>query len=215
MSDTITLDAQSRSETGTRAVRRLRRDGKLPAVVYGHGEGAVPVTLHTKSVTDALKHGAHLFDLNLDGKSEKVLIKDAAFDVYGTQLLHLDLTRVSLDENITTTVPVEMVGEAPGEKTGGVVAQKYADIEIECRADRIPDKIEADISNLGMGDNLHVGDLNFPEGVSPVPEAGIVVVHIAPPRVVETDEDEQAATEETGNEPEVLTEKKSDEDAEG
>ena len=214
MSDTITLQADAREASGTRAARRLRKAGKIPAVVYGHGEGTASIALDAKAVGDSLKHGAHLFNLDLaGGKTETVLIKDVAFDVYGERVLHMDLTRISLDERITTLVPVEMVGEAPGTLEGGVVSQKYSELEVECRADQIPDRILADIGALGMGDNLNISDLKLPEGVNATAEGDYVVVHIAPPRVVEDDEDEQAATEDTGAEPEVIGEK--DDDAEG
>ncbi|MEL7239761.1 MAG: 50S ribosomal protein L25, partial [Planctomycetota bacterium] len=104
--ETITLSAEKRDAQGTRAVRRLRSEGKLPAVVYGHGEGAVNISLPTKETVREINAGHAVFDLNIDGKSESVLLKDVQYNYLGDEILHLDFFRVNLGEEVTTDVPL-------------------------------------------------------------------------------------------------------------
>src|SRR6185436_12697703 len=132
--------AKSRSELGSRANKRLRDSGFVPGVIYGHKEAVVPVTLPKKEVTNHLNHGAHLFDLALEGKSEKVLVKEVQYDHLGIDVIHVDFARVSLDERVEVTVPIELKGE-PNTDEGGVVTQVMNDIEIECLVTEIPHSI--------------------------------------------------------------------------
>src|SRR5580692_3170143 len=100
------VTAQPRTELGSRANKRLRDAGKLPGVIYGHKEAVVPVTLPKREVVNFLNKGAHLFDLNLEGKSEKVLVKEVQYDHLGMEVLHVDFARVSLDEKVKVTIPL-------------------------------------------------------------------------------------------------------------
>src|SRR6476659_760374 len=118
MSQTAQVTAKQRSELGSRANKRLRDAGMLPGVIYGHKEAVVPVTLPKKEVVNHLNHGAHLFDLAIDGKSEKVLVKEVQYDHLGNQVIHIDFTRVSLDEKVEVTIPVELKGTPKGEAEG-------------------------------------------------------------------------------------------------
>ncbi|MEM8872930.1 MAG: 50S ribosomal protein L25 [Planctomycetota bacterium] len=207
MSDTITLEAEKRDKLGTRECRRIRKAGKIPGVVYGHGEGNTSVALPTKLTTESIHKGAHLFNLDIAGKTESVLLKDIQFDPFGVEILHLDFARISLDEIVTVLVPVHFVGEAKGEKEGGIVEHEHTEVEVECRADSIPDEIKVNVEALGLNDNLHVSDITFPEGVTPTMEPDTVIAHVAAPRVTAVaDEPAEASTE-----PEVLGEKKDDE----
>src|SRR3954466_7574316 len=105
------ISAKTRSELGSRANKRLRSAGMLPGVIYGHKEAVVPVTLPKKEVVNHLNHGAHVFDLAMDGKSQKVLVKEVQYDHLGTDVIHVDFARVSLDERVEVTVPIELKGE--------------------------------------------------------------------------------------------------------
>ncbi|MEM6560437.1 MAG: 50S ribosomal protein L25 [Planctomycetota bacterium] len=200
MSDTITLEAEKRDKLGTRECRRIRKAGKIPAVVYGHGEGNTSLALPTKLTTESIAKGAHLFNLDIAGSTESVLLKDIQFDPFGVDILHLDFARISLDEVVTVLVPLHYVGDAKGEKEGGVVAQEHTEVEVECRADSIPDEIKADISGLGLSDNLQVSDLTLPAGVTSTMDPDTVLVHVAPPRVIAVDDEPTAAD----GEPEVM-----------
>src|SRR5439155_11337521 len=126
---------------GSRANKRLRDAGFVPGVIYGHKEAVVPVTLPKKELVNQINSGAHLFDVSVDGKSEKVLVKEVQYDHLGIEVLHIDFARVSLDEKVTLTIPLELKGEPKGEADGGVLTQVISELEIECLVTDIPDVI--------------------------------------------------------------------------
>src|SRR5215471_5316126 len=127
-SQTAQLTAKVRSELGSRANKRLRDSGFIPGVIYGHKEAVVPVTLPRKETVGHISRGAHLFDLAIDGKSEKVLVKEVQYDHLGLHVIHVDFARVSLDERVEVTVPIELKGE-PKEEEGGVITQVINELE--------------------------------------------------------------------------------------
>jgi len=165
MAKTAQVTAKQRSELGSRANKRLRDQGLLPGVVYGHKEAIVPVTLPKKEVTNHLTHGAHLFDLDLNGKSEKVLVKDVQYDHLGLEIIHVDFARVSLDERVKVTVPLELKGTPKGEEDGGVLQQIMAELDIECLVTEIPEAIRHNVSDMAKDSVLHISDLQLPAGV--------------------------------------------------
>src|SRR5438552_15270423 len=142
------ITAKQRNQLGSRANKRLRDSGFVPGVIYGHKEAVVPVTLPKKDVENHLHHGAHLFDLALDGKSEKVLVKEVQYDHLGIDVIHVDFARVSLDEKVEVTVPLELKGEPKGEKDGGVLQQIINELQVECLVTDIPDKIVHNVSEM-------------------------------------------------------------------
>ncbi|MCC6239277.1 MAG: 50S ribosomal protein L25 [Phycisphaerales bacterium] len=176
MAHTTQLQVQSRTALGSRSNRRLRRTGVLPGVIYGHKQAIVPITLPGKELALALDHGTHLFDLNLDGQSEKALIKEVQYDHLGKEIIHVDFTRVSLDERVRVTVSLELKGEAPGEKDGGVVQQILNEIEIECLVTEIPDSVLVDISGMALDAEIRVKDLKLPENIKALAEKEQMVV---------------------------------------
>src|SRR3954454_6708909 len=111
MAQTAQITIKPREQLGSRANKRLRNTGFIPGVIYGHKEAVVPVTLPKKEVVNHLNHGAHVFDLAMDGKSQKVLVKEVQYDHLGTDVIHVDFARVSLDERVEVTVPIELKGE--------------------------------------------------------------------------------------------------------
>src|SRR5439155_19333228 len=125
------VTAKPRSELGSRANKRLRDSGLLPGVIYGHKEAVVPVTLPRKETVGHLTRGAHVFDLSVDGKSEKVLVKEVQYDHLGIEVIHVDVARVSLDEKVEVTVPVELKGEPKDETDGGVLQQMINELRVE------------------------------------------------------------------------------------
>ncbi len=153
---TDVLNVSVRSELGSGRVRRLRRSGRTPAILYGHGEANVNLAIPTAEVKAALRHGSKLVDLK-GSLSEKALIRAVQWDCYGVDVLHLDLTRVSEQERVQVTVSLELRGEAPGVKEGGLVDHHLFDVEIECPAGEIPDKLVASIKNLHLGQSITVG----------------------------------------------------------
>ena len=148
------ITVKPRNELGSRANKRLRDAGFVPGVIYGHKEAVVPVTLPKKEVTNHLNHGAHLFDLAIDGKSEKVLVKEVQYDHLGIEVIHVDFARVSLDEHVEVTVPLELKGE-PKSEDGGVVTQIINELEIECLVTEIPDSIRRQRRRHEAGRRAH------------------------------------------------------------
>jgi large subunit ribosomal protein L25 len=199
MAQSAKVSIQPRNELGSRANKRLRDAGLIPGVIYGHKEAVVPVTLPKKEVVGHLNHGTHLFELGLDGKNETVLVKEVQYDHLGLEVLHVDFARVSLDEEVDVTVPLELKGEPKGEKDGGVLQQVIAEIELRCKVTDIPDVIRHDVSEMALDDVLHISDLKLPAGVTAVQDADQVVAQV---RAVE--EEAAAAPAEGTAEPEVI-----------
>ncbi len=170
--------AKSRTELGSRANRRLRLAGFLPGVIYGHKEAIVPVSLPKKEVVTFLNKGAHLFDLNFEGKSEKVLIKEVQYDHLGIEVIHVDFARVSLDEKVKVTVPVELKGTPAGEADGGVLQQILSALNIECLVTEIPDAIRHNVSEMKLNDVLHIKELKLPAGVKSMQDGDLIVATV-------------------------------------
>ncbi len=200
------LQVEKRDWTGKRRVRRQRAQGRIPAVLYGHGEEVVHLSAAESDLAAVLRHGSHLVDL--DGAvKESALIKDIQWDTYGMEVLHVDLTRVSADERIVLTVAVELRGVAPGLKQGGVVDQLLHEIEIECPAVSIPSSLEANVNHLELDQTITAGDLELPAGATLTGDASQAVVQCSEPAAeVEVEEGEPGAAE-----PEVIGAKKDDE----
>jgi large subunit ribosomal protein L25 len=196
----IQIAAEPRSALGSRANKRLRDTGKVPGVVYGHKEAVVPVTLPKKELVNHLNKGAHVFDLSLDGKAEKVLVKEVQYDHLGIEVIHIDFARVSADERVEVTVPLELKGTPAGEADGGVLQQIMAELEIECLVTDIPSIIVHNVSEMKLDDVLHIKELKLPAGVKALADEDQVVAQV---KTIE----EEAATptgEEGGAEPEVI-----------
>ena len=207
----IQLKAEPRSALGSRANKRLRDSGFVPAVVYGHKEAVVPVTLPKKEISTHLAKGAHVFDLSLDGKSEKVLVKEVQYDHLGKDVLHVDFARVSLDEKVEVTVPLELKGEPKGEKDGGVLQQILNELHVECLVTDIPDRIVHNVSEMALNDVVHVKDLKLPAGVRVLQDAEQIVAQV---KEIKEEEAAPAAAVEGEAEPEIIGKKK-EEGAEG
>ncbi|MDP6545226.1 MAG: 50S ribosomal protein L25 [Phycisphaerae bacterium] len=204
------LKATKRTESGTRKARALRREGLLPAVLYGHGEGTVAVTLQEHELELALMHGEQLLEIQLDGKSQNALIKDIQYDVWGQKVLHIDLTRVSLDELVTVTVKITLVGTPAGVDEGGSLQQAMPSTEIQCRVDQIPEEIRVQVNALNIDDALHLSDLELPEGSELLGDPEALVCNVI--TIAEEVEAEEAEEGEEAAGPEVIGAKPEDEE---
>jgi large subunit ribosomal protein L25 len=193
------LQVQIRDTRGKHNARRLRRSGAVPAVLYGHGEQTVSLALGTDELASAVRHGSQLVDLQ-GAVKEKALIRELQWDVYSTEILHVDLARVSEHELVQVTVTVEVRGEAPGTKEGGVLELAVHEFDVECPASAIPEKIVANVNELALGETLTVADLDLPSQVKILVDDDTVVVSCHLPAV----EEEEEAVEATGAEPEVI-----------
>jgi large subunit ribosomal protein L25 len=203
------VSAQQRTSLGSRANKRLRDSGFIPAVVYGHKEAVIPVSLPKKEITNHLAKGAHVFDLALEGKSEKVLVKEVQYDHLGIEIIHVDFARVSLDEKVEVTVGLELKGTPKGEEEGGVLQQIIMELEIECLVTDIPEIIRHNVSNMAKDDVLHIKDLILPPGVRCLQDEDLIVATVKEIAEEASTEAAEAAT----NEPEVIGRKAEDEAA--
>ena len=171
MSVDFNLAAESRSDKGKGASRRLRREGKVPAVIYGAGEDAASISIEHDSLFHHLEHEAfysHILSINVDGNEEKAVLKDLQRHPFKPTILHADFMRVSDKDKLRMSVPLHFTGEdlAPGVKVGGgMVTHNMAEVEISCLPGVLPEYIEADLSELELDHAIHLSDIKLPEGV--------------------------------------------------
>jgi large subunit ribosomal protein L25 len=209
MPDTPTLQAQPRDKVGTRYAKRLRADGRLPIVIYGHGHKPVHASVDTRELHDVLDGSAQLVEVNVDGQPTPCLIKDVQYDYLDRDPVHVDLAIVNLDEEVEVEVAIELEGEAKGlSEAGALLDQQMTSLLISCKANNIPDVIEHDVSELGVGESVTVADLTLPEGVTAADDADKLVAHLVVQAVQEEPEDEAAADD---AEPEVIDKGKKEE----
>jgi large subunit ribosomal protein L25 len=215
----LKLSAETRSDTGKNAGRKLRRAGKVPAVLYGKGQESVSLTLDTLDVTHLLAtHGATTSILELEikdgGRNSKknILIKEVQKHPFREEVVHMDLFEVTMDQDVSVMVPVELTGEAEGVKMGGILEMKRRELEIVSLPDRIPDSIVVDISTLQVGDVVHVSDITPPDGVQIPYEANFTILSVvAPAAEPEPEEVEEEAAEEEAAEKAEAAEKEEEE----
>jgi len=169
MTDLFTLEAEVRADLGKGASRRLRHANKVPAILYGEGKAPVSLTLEHKNVYRAQQEEAfysHVLTLNVDGKAVECLLKDMQRHPCKDVIMHLDLLRIDATHVIHTNVPVHFINEAPVVKAGGIVAHHISEIAINCLPGKLPEFIEIDLTNLQVGQTLHLSDITLPEGVT-------------------------------------------------
>jgi large subunit ribosomal protein L25 len=173
--NTAKVSAKSRTELGSRNMKKLRDQGLLPGVVYGHKQAILPVTVNRKELTNYMNHGAHLFELDVEGKPETVLIKEAQYDHLGIHLIHVDFTRVSLTEKVKVKVPLELRGTPKGEAEGAKLQQLIAELEVECVVVSIPEIIRHSVADMEKDSVLHIKDIKLPADVRCLQDGELLV----------------------------------------
>ncbi len=208
----ISLEAKVRTDTGKGAARKLRRQGRIPAILYG-GEGK-PVLLEVEEREfEALSGKATgqnvITNLKLGKETGEnmTLIKDVQHHPVTERVLHIDFCRISLKEKLTVPVPIAVVGESAGVKEGGILEHLLWEVDVECLPTQMPEKIEIDITHLNIGDTIHVRDLEEKEGIKFLTDGEKTILSVGPPRVVEKE-----VVEEEVAEPEVISEEKKPEE---
>ena len=208
MSEAIfNLDASVRTDLGKGASRRLRREDKLPGIIYGGEEAPVSITLAHNKVLQASEFEAfysHVLTLNVDGKATEVLVKDMQRHPYKPKIMHIDFQRVIAGQDVHTNVPLHFVNEetSAAVKAGGVAEHHVTEIEVTCQPKDLPEFIEVDMSAIEMGQTLHLSDLTLPAGVSSVELAkndeahNLAVVTVKPAKGAAAEDSEEEATEE-------------------
>ena len=195
------VEATVRERTGSRYTARLRAEGRMPVVVYGHGLEPAHLSVDTDEINELLHHHAHLLNIKIDGKEETVVLKDAQWDHMSSNIIHLDLARVNLSEEVTVEVELTFTGDAVGLKTAGAILEHpMANIEVTCKASDIPEVIKVDVSALEAGESLTVADLKLPAGVVAATDSEAVVATVQ----VMAEQPEEETTEASDAEPEVI-----------
>ena len=190
------ISAQERPERGTRATKRMRREGLVPGVVYGGSDGAcVTFKVDSRALRQVLVEGSALIDLQVAGKTRPVIVKDQQLHPVREEVMHIDLLEVRLDEKIQTTVAVHVEGgeEAPGVKEGGVLEHVTHQLNIEALPTAIPDYISVDVSGMAIAATMHLSELTPPEGVEFLddPEETIIASVVVPTEVEEPEIEEE------------------------
>jgi len=190
MSETA-LVVESRATTGKSAVRKLRAAGRIPAILYGQGKESVPLTIDPRALEKVLRAGGAnaLLDLTVEGRPELgspvALVKELQRHPIRGTIVHADLYQVDLTRSVEVEVPVHLIGKAKGIDFGGILEHSLREVALECLPRSIPASIEVDVSNMEIGDVIHVRDLVLPPGVSLVSDPDLGVVHVALPAAEE------------------------------
>jgi len=200
-----TLIAEPRTVVGSRPAGRLRREGKVPAVMYGLDTETANVTVPSRKLNHILagESGANtLITIELDGEEHLALARQIQRHPTRGDLLHVDFIRVRRDVAVAAEIPVHLAGEPEGVRDGGILEQLVFTLSIEAKPEDIPPSVEADVSALEIGDQLRIADLRLPPGVAVQQEADELVVQVIVPRVVEEPEAVEAGEEIEGEAPE-------------
>jgi large subunit ribosomal protein L25 len=184
----VTLEVTRRERSGKEYAKKLRQDGKIPAVVYGGHKEPVAITVERKAVSDLIQKSDHgirsIFLLKMSGTDQQrhAMIKDMQMDPISRRMTHIDFVRVVMDEVVRVTVPVHITGNSIGVKEGGILDWQLRELHVECLPNAIPDKIDVDITNLGAHEQVRVSDLQLPEGVKVAEDGHRVIVGVTSPR---------------------------------
>ena len=210
MAENAELKATLRDEQGKSAARRMRREGRIPAVIYGHGEETRSLAVDAHEFEMLVKRyslDTTLIELSIEGGKKaggkvKALVSEVQKHPYKPLVLHVDFQQIHAGERVTVEVPIRLIGTSVGVRDGGVLQHVLHELEIECAVEIIPEAIEVDVSGLQVGDSVHVGELTLPEGVDVLVEAERTVCLVAAPTVLEVTEEEAAEAE--AAEPELV-----------
>jgi large subunit ribosomal protein L25 len=203
----LQLAVQPRDSRGKHHNRRLRQAGQVPAILYGHGQQCVPLAVDAEAITTAIRHGSRLVSLT-GAVSESAFIRELQWDTWGTHVVHVDFTRISEHEIVEVRVPVELRGEAPGVREGGVVVQHVHEVEIACPASVIPEKLAVNVNHLALNGSILLNALELPEGakILAADMEAIVVECVVPVELPD-----EVAAEAAPGEPEVIGAKEKEE----
>jgi large subunit ribosomal protein L25 len=212
MAEHIALNAEARTQVGKGAARATRRNGRIPAVIYGDHKDPLSISLDPRELNRELSRPgffATLIDISVDGSNNLVLCRDIQLHPVTDVAMHADFLRVTDRTRINVFVPVSFLNEeeCAGLRAGGVLNVVRHEVEFNCRAGAIPSEIEVDLAGHDIGDSIHISEVTLPDGVTPViDDRDFTIATIAAPSVVETAGDEEAAEGEAGAEAEATEE---------
>src|SRR6266545_3222686 len=215
MAQIVSLAAKPRTSTGKGGARQARFQGKVPAVIYGHGRDTQPLELEAKALEKALQGvepASTIIELAVDGKAVKTLIREIQRHLLRPDIIHVDFYEIHAEEKVTLKVPVHLVGNPDGVRNaGGVLDQVTREVEIEVLPENIPDRVELDVNALKIGDSLHVRDLQIPQATI-LTSADLTIATVVPPRAEEVAVPGPEATVEVA-EPELIRKVREEEEA--
>jgi len=201
MSDQLTISAEPRERAGKGASRALRREGRVPAVIYGDKKEAIAIHVEERALNKLLGTGLFmnsLVQVDVDGKKTRTLPKDVAFDPVTDRPLHVDFFRLAKGAKVQVNIPVVFINEeeSPGLKRGGVMNVVRHELDLMCDADQIPDQIEIDVTGLEIGDSIHISHVTLPEGAeSAITDRDFTIAGVTAPSALKSSEDEDEAAE--------------------
>jgi large subunit ribosomal protein L25 len=204
MAKILDLQAEVRTQSGTGAVKRMRKAGTIPAALYGRKVEPSSIQVHGKTFSKLLASSASdniLVSLKIAGEDQLALVQEVQHDYLRGGILHIDFHAVAADEEIHANVPVVTVGEAKGQKQGGMVEAIHHEIEVRCLPKDLPESIQIDVSHLEVGQGVHVSEIKFPEGVSCNLGGDVVIVMCEEPKVEVEPEPTAAAAPAAGAKP--------------
>ena len=195
--DAIELSVKVRSTLGNGPARVLRREGMMPAVLYGRGTEPMLLSVQIKDLENILKQGSMgqtLLNLNIEGENtsnKTVLIKELQTHPMTNSFLHADFYEIDMNRKITVSIPVTTIGKAAGVEMGGILSIIRRELEVSCLPGKIPESIEIDVTNLGMGDSVHVEEIPVEEGIEILYDVNFTVISVAVPKVEEEEVEEE------------------------
>ncbi len=208
------ISAEIREQKGKSFARKLRRSGEIPCVLYGINQDVVSLKMKRREFEKLLAETRSVFVVHYGDTKQRSVVKDIQYHPVKGDIIHVDLQRIKAGQEITLTVPLKFVGEAPGVKMGGILQEIRSELEITCLPKYLPNEIEVDISELGIGENIHVGDLKL-EHLTIEDDEHTALCAVAMPKIAEEEaEEEEVEEEEEEVEPEVITKSKKDEEEE-
>ncbi len=211
------LEVQLREDKGKGAARTLRRDGFVPAIVYGHKMEPTAIKLSELRLNRLLGLSGENVIINMEideGEPEIVILKELQIDPVTRRIIHADFMRVSLEEQVRTHIPIALTGTAHGVSEGGVQEFLLRELDIECQVGEMPERIEIDVSSLNIGEQIRVGDVKLDEEMTVFDDLSTIIVTVVAPTVAVVEEEEVALEEEEEMEPEVIGEEPEEEEAE-
>jgi len=201
----VSLNADLRTECGKSAVKKLRREGLIPAIPYGHKKESIPLSLSSlllnRIMTDEAIEST-LIDLTIKaGENEEkktVVLKDIQVGPVKRNCLHVDFYEVDMSEKIVVPISIHLIGKAKGVEAGGILQQIKREVEVKCLPSKIPGRFEIDVSNLEIGDSIHLGEISLDEGVEILEDLSLVVAAVSTPTVMKEAEEEMGIEENRG-----------------
>jgi len=204
----VQLNATPRSDVGKGVARSLRREGKVPAVIYGHAREPQPLAIDQRELDRLLSHIAAestVIELSFDGGTARTLIREIQRHPFKPQILHVDFQELVAGEKVTVDVPIVLLGVPEGVRAeGGILDQTMRELTIHVDPSNIPNHIDVDVSALGIGDSVHVSDLSLPEGVEVLDDEDSTICVVSAPRAVVEEAPAEVVAEAGAEEPEVI-----------